>query len=260
MYARIFLAAGLFLTLRGDAATVPPQNQKVAVLELFTSEGCSSCPPADVLLQQLHGKTTQDGQLVIGISEHVTYWNSLGWKDPYSAEIFTTRQEKYSARLADGQPYTPQAVLNGRVQLLGSDAHALQEALHREAAKKSLDVTISSVDVQAQAIDLRFAVQGLVQGSEKAKPVEIVAVITDDTDRSSVLRGENSGRSLTHVSVARLMTTVATVRNDGEQNIHLALPSSLHLAHGAQHLVLLAQTPHQEEILGATSVALNVKQ
>ena len=255
MYARIFLAAGLFLTLHGDAAPVPPQNQKVAVLELFTSEGCSSCPPADVLLQRVHGQTTQDGQLVIGISEHVTYWNSLGWKDPYSAEIFTTRQEKYAARLADGQPYTPQAVLNGHIQLLGSDAHALQDALHREAAKKTVEVSISSANVQPQAIDLKFAVQGL----EKAKPVEIVAVITDDTDRSSVLRGENSGRSLTHVSVARLMTTVATVRTDGEQSVRLALPSSLHLAHGAQHLVLLAQAPHQEEILGATSVALDVK-
>ncbi|WP_187143116.1 DUF1223 domain-containing protein [Terriglobus albidus] len=259
MYARIFLAAAAFLSLRGYAATVPPQNQKVAVLELFTSEGCSSCPQADVLLQQVHGRTTQDGQLVIGISEHVTYWNSLGWKDPYSAETFTARQEKYAARLADGQPYTPQAVLNGRVQLLGSDSRALQDALHREVAKKSVEVTISSANVQPQTIDLKFAVQGLVQGSEKAKPVEIVAVITDDTDRSSVLRGENSGRSLTHVSVARLMTTVATVRNDGEQSVRLALPSSLHLAHGAQHLVLLAQVPHQEEILGATSVALDVK-
>jgi len=256
MYARIFLAAGLFLTLRGEGATVPPQSQKVAVLELFTSEGCSSCPPADVLLQQVHGRTTQDGQLVIGISEHVTYWNSLGWKDPYSAETFTARQEKYAERLANGQPYTPQAVLNGHVQLLGSDSRALQDALHREAARKSVEVTISSANVQPQAIDLKFAVQGLVQGSDK---IEIVAVITDDTDRSSVLRGENSGRSLTHVSVARLMTTVATVRNDGEQSVRLALPSSLHLAHGAQHLVLLAQAPHQEEILGATSVALDVK-
>jgi hypothetical protein len=82
----------------------------VTVVELFTSEGCSSCPPADALLREINLKQTSAGQLIVGISEHVTYWNNLGWKDPYSASVFTERQNVYASRLSPEGPYTPQMV------------------------------------------------------------------------------------------------------------------------------------------------------
>ena len=96
------------------------------LVELFTSEGCSSCPPADELLRQVQSsRSHSQGQLIIGLSEHVTYWNQLGWKDPFSAEEFTVRQNEYSNRFHTEGPYTPQMVVNGREQFVGSDRAGL---------------------------------------------------------------------------------------------------------------------------------------
>ena len=113
----------------GGAGAEKPAS--VAVVELFTSEECSSCPPADTLLREINLKQMNAGQLIVGISEHVTYWNDLGWKDPFSSPVFTERQSIYSSRLSLEGPYTPQMVLNGREQFVGSNVGALKLALRR---------------------------------------------------------------------------------------------------------------------------------
>src|ERR1700727_3645806 len=100
-----------FSAIAQDVAASKPAS--IAIVELFTSEGCSSCPPADALLRQIHLRQAPSGQLIVGISEHVTYWNNLGWKDPYSAPVFTERQNGYASRLSPEGPYTPQMVMNG---------------------------------------------------------------------------------------------------------------------------------------------------
>ena len=121
MQLRSLLA--LLFTLLGISANscfaAPGEAEKpasVVVVELFTSEGCSSCPPADALLREINLKQTSAGQLIVGISEHVTFWNDLGWKDPYSSPVFTDRQNVYASRLSPQGPYTPQMILNGRDQ------------------------------------------------------------------------------------------------------------------------------------------------
>ena len=105
------------------------------IVELFTSEGCSSCPPADAVLRQIDLKQTRAGQLIVGISEHVTYWNNLGWTDPFSSAEFTERQDVYASRMSPEGPYTPQMVVNGREQFVGGDIGALQRALGDEARR-----------------------------------------------------------------------------------------------------------------------------
>lgn len=110
------------LTAAQSSGPAADKSSPVAIVELFTSEGCSSCPPADALLRQIHLKQAPTGQLIVGISEHVTYWNGLGWKDPYSSPIFTDRQSTYASRLSPEGSYTPQMVLNGRDQFVGSDS------------------------------------------------------------------------------------------------------------------------------------------
>jgi hypothetical protein len=116
------LFALLAVPLKSHAASpdssINATPSSVAIVELFTSEGCSSCPPADSLLQQVNLKQTLAGQLIVGISEHVTYWNNLGWKDPYSSPVFTDRQSIYASRLSPEGSYTPQMVLNGRDQFV----------------------------------------------------------------------------------------------------------------------------------------------
>src|SRR5580704_5019708 len=102
-------------------AKAPLPHPSAVLIELFTSEGCSDCPPADELLRQVSGRQTEDGQLIVGISEHVTYWNNLGWRDPFSADQYTERQNAYRTRFGLESVYTPQMVVNGREQFVGSD-------------------------------------------------------------------------------------------------------------------------------------------
>lgn len=223
----------------------------VAIVELFTSEGCSSCPPADELLGKIHLKQASAGQLIVGISEHVTYWDRLGWKDPYSDETFTARQATYAERLRVPEPYTPQMVLNGRSQFVGSDTAALQKALNDDARQKHVQLHIVSATLDNRGLNVKFSMSGAA-----SRPMDIIGVITDDHEQSNVLRGENSGRKLQHVAVARAFVRVATVVGDTEQTVHLPLASSLHLvANSGHHLVLFAQEPGQGAIVGGdTSV------
>jgi hypothetical protein len=227
-----------------DAPSEP--RTSVAILELFTSEGCSSCPPADALLQRVHFKQLSAGQLIVGLSEHVTYWNSLGWKDQYSEQIFTNRQSVYASRLSPDGPYTPQMVLNGRDQFIGSDSGALEQALRTEVHRKQVDLRIASLVPQGDGEELKFGLAG-----SASKPLDIIAVLTDDVDQSNVLRGENSGRSLHHVSVARSLSRIATLNGDADQSVHLSLPRDFQPHTPGHHLVLFAQEAHQGAIVGA---------
>lgn len=231
----------------GTSAGTTPSS--VAIVELFTSEGCSSCPPADALLRQINLKQTNAGQLIVGISEHVTYWNSLRWKDPYSSLVFTDRQSVYASRHSfEGSP-KPQMVLNGRDQFVGSDGSALERALRDDARREHFALSIVSSAPTNDGIDVKFAFAG-----SPSKPLDIITVLADDTDWSNVLRGENGGRQLQHVSVARSMTRVATVRDGGEQAVHISFPEGLSAGTGAGHLLILfAQEPHQGAIVGATT-------
>jgi hypothetical protein len=204
------------------------------------------------LLRQVNLKETNSGQLIVGISEHVTYWNNLGWKDPYSSQVFTDRQSVYASRLSPEGPYTPQMVVNGRDQFVGSDSGMLQRVLAEDAHREQIDLRILSSTPSASALDVRFAVSGSF-----SKPLDIVAVLADDADRSNVLRGENNGRLLEHVSVARSLTVVATVRRGGEESVRLTLPDGFQNgATGGHHLILFAQQPHQGAIVGAATIPL----
>lgn len=239
-------------TVAQSASTAVNKSPTAAIVELFTSEGCSSCPPADALLRQIHLKQAPSGQLIIGISEHVTYWNSLGWKDPYSSPLFTERQSAYASRLSPEGSYTPQMVLNGRDQFVGSNGAALDRALRDDARRTHVDLRILTSTLSADGVDVKFSLSGQI-----SKPLDVIAVLTDDADRSNVLRGENSGRLLQHVSVARSLTKVATVEGDTEKSIHLALPEGFQVAAGSgHHIVLFAQEAHQGTITGAATASL----
>jgi hypothetical protein len=224
----------------------------IVIVELFTSEGCSSCPPADALLREINLKQTSAGQLIVGISEHVTYWNDLGWKDPFSLPVFTERQSIYSSRLSLEGPYTPQMVLNGREQFVGSDVGALKRALQDDARRDHLGMRILSSVASSAGLDVKFSLTGNMR-----RPLDIVAVLTDDANRSNVQRGENSGRVLQHVSVARLLARVATVKSDAEESVHIPFPDGFQFGSGSgHHLILFAQEQHQGSIVGAATAPL----
>ena len=183
------------LALAMVAAALPARaGDRVPVLvELFTSEGCSSCPAADdVLARLVHDQPVKDVEIV-GLSEHVDYWDSLGWKDPYSSPLFTERQQVYGSRLGRGNVYTPQAVVDGRVELVGSD-----EALLREAAAKSATQSHGTLTARRAGNALHLEAK-LPQHSG----AEVLLAWVDDPAPARVARGENAGRTLTHVRVVR---------------------------------------------------------
>ena len=215
------------------------------LLELFTSEGCSSCPPADALLRKLNGKVSSSGQLLIGLSEHVTYWNRLGWSDPFSSDQFTERQSGYAQRFHLEDVYTPQLVINGNTEVVGSNAPRIERAL---AAQQSpaLDLHITSVQVSGDHLELAYS----AAFAPPAKQAELYVAVADDLDQSNVLRGENGGRSLTHVCVARSLTRAGPLQAGAGQRISVTLPSRQGSHPGKQHVVLFVQSAGYGPILG----------
>ncbi len=249
------IAMATLLLPFSTALPAPPQagaagrsaDSPAVLVELFTSEGCSGCPPADDLLRQINGHTTASGQLIVGISEHVSYWNGLGWRDPFSSESYTDRQNDYGAHFRLDSVYTPQMVVNGREEFVGSDRSALQAALNQEARRPHIELHIASAHVVDQTLHFSYSAGSIPVGSS----LRLVAVIVDDSDRSSVLRGENSGRQLVHAAVARAMVPLGTLQETSERSISLPLPPSFLENPGVgHHLLLFAQQAGNLAVLG----------
>jgi len=173
------------------------------LLELFTSEGCSSCPSADRLLQKLDRKQPVDGADLIVLSEHVDYWNHLGWVDPYSSAEFSKRQQDY-ASLLGSEVYTPQLVIDGRRQAVGSDQPAIENAIHDSLRSPKIPVAVSAKR-EADEVEVHLDVAP-VEGRAAAS---VYLVLAADEARSHVMRGENAGRELEHVAVVQSLVKVA---------------------------------------------------
>lgn len=181
-------AVGLALVSKAAFAESRP-----TVVELFTSEGCSSCPPADELLTTLSARKD-----LLPLAFHVTYWNSLGWRDPYSFDAATSRQALYAARLGGGS-YTPQMVVDGRRGMVGSEEREVDVAIvsARGAAGPAVRVKLQRTG-RSMSIDIG---QGSGQG-------RILLIGFDPRHETHVGRGENSGRTLIESNIVRSMQTV----------------------------------------------------
>ena len=220
------------------------------LVELFTSEGCSSCPPADALLKQMDGKLSPSGQTVIALSEHVTYWNHDGWVDPFSQQIFTDRQSNYKERFQLDDVYTPQMVINGDSQVSGGNTQAILKALAAETAAPEASVKIVSVVIAGKILSVTFA----VSGDLPKKGADILAAVAENQVTSNVSHGENGGRTLTHVSVVRTLTKVATLK--GAATMTVKVPLGNGPAGAPRHLVVFAQTTGLGKVLSVATAPL----
>jgi hypothetical protein len=247
------LAAVAFSTFAGIFACMLVARAAFAgdvpvLAELFTSEGCSSCPPADALLMKLDRLQPVAGVHVIVLSEHVDYWNQLGWRDPFSAAQFSQRQAGY-AHLMGSEVYTPQLVIDGRVQLNGSDAKDIQAAITRAAARPKLPVRIVQATREGPAAVVHLSVPALPSGRS-----DVWVAVADESDQSSVTKGENSGRKLAHVAVVRSLTKVGSVSKAEGFDQTLRLPLNAASAAGSRIVVFVAQV--HSAVMGADSTPL----
>ena len=217
----IFLLT-LFLQYRSANAPTPPPASGLVVAELFTSQGCSSCPPADRLLSQLIEEA--DGAEVLALSFHVDYWNYLGWKDPFSSAAFSERQREYADRLRD-RVYTPQLILNGRSSVVGSREAQVRRSVAEQAAMPlPVGVALGAPKVSGNRLSIAYTLNGA-----SAKDRLHLAVVERHLE-VEVRRGENGGRTLHHDNVVRAFETVAAT-NSGTQT--LTLPKGIDLEHAA---------------------------
>ena len=229
-------------------ASAPPEDggKRPVLVELFTSEGCSSCPPADALLARLDSTQPIAGAQVIVLSEHVTYWNQLGWRDPFSSEAMTERQRRYGEQFGLSDVYTPQAVVDGAAELVGSDEHGLAKAIARAASAPKQQLTLA--DVQSYGGAVHFLVRGAASSNTL-----LMAALAEDSVQSSVARGENEGRTLRHVAVVRALQQMGKGVDDGRP-LALKLPQSNQT--GPMRLIVFLTSRDNGHVLAVSEQAI----
>ncbi len=226
----------------------PPKAKygPIAVVELFTSEGCSSCPSADRLLTETLTEAAKSNRNVIGLSFHVDYWDRLGWKDPFSRHAFTQRQYAYGERFGLSGVYTPQEVLNGQQEFVGSNRakqSSLLQAALSQPATAGVELTVSAPSARTRTVN--FQLDG-----ELANAVLNVALVSK-TAVTTVLGGENAGHKLAHNNVVRDFRTVTASANG---SVTLTFPDGFDPANGA--VVAYVQGQQRLEIRGASQLNL----
>lgn len=222
-FAAIVLAAPLVLRTPASANSQAAKDSARAatpvLVELFTSEGCSSCPPADKLLAQIGASQPIGGAQAIILEEHVDYWNDLGWRDPFASSSSTQRQQEYSKTL-NAEVYTPQMIVDGRTELLGSDGHAAESAIAKSVGTQKTGLELTWVGATATIGSpklLRVRAGKLIgDNGAPAQTAEVFLAITENHLHSDVRRGENAGRGLEHDGVVRKLSSLGKANATGE--------------------------------------------
>lgn len=233
----------------GAASTDAQETTAVPVLvELFTSEGCSSCPPADEQLARLVEDQPVPGARVIALGEHVDYWDDLGWKDSFSSPLFTKRQREYVRRLGLAGPYTPQLVIGGRLQTVGGDASGAGSAIAEVARSPAGSLALRPVTDPTGKPALE------IQATWSGGDARIVVAVVEDRATTRVSRGENAGRTLAHTSVVRSMLTIGRASGAFSGRVVLERAGVT----SAAHAVVFVQGPEGGRVYAANTVALPV--
>jgi hypothetical protein len=197
----ILPAALIFIAAAQGAERVP------VLLELFTSEGCSSCPPADQLLEKIDQDQPVPGADLIVLSEHVDYWNRIGWTDPYSSNDFSRRQQAYAAQFGTDEIFTPQLVVDGEKGVVGGNWPSAARAIQQSLREAKIPVTVSAAR-SGDSARVHIDIPSLP--SDGAKGL-VYLVLAANHAKSKVTGGENGGRELNHVAVVLSMRQVAKI-------------------------------------------------
>jgi hypothetical protein len=238
------------------------------VVELFTSEGCSSCPPADTLLTRLAAERRIGDAELVTLAFHVDYWDRLGWRDRFSSAAFTERQNRYAAAWNTDRIYTPQAVVDGRREFVGTDVKRALAAFTEAAARPHLTVWLARApDDRPARRTLRVAIDPPAGGSPGATTGDAVAggaltgdgllAVAEDGLSSAVTAGENAHKRLEHTGVVRSLTRIGRLGKGGTLRLDsVKVPIDAAWASGRLRAVVFVQDDQTREIRGAGQLAL----
>lgn len=225
------------------------------LVELFTSEGCSSCPPADRLLTRLLSRQPIAGVQVIGLGEHVDYWNYLGWRDRFSSAAFSRRQSDYQVRVFPSNAvYTPQLIVDGRFQAVGSDAQDVRRAIEHAARmpKAGVDVAAGAANAGHMPVTVHVDTGTLSMSG----PADVVVAVVENGLVSKVARGENGGRTLEHSAVVRRLAVVGTLdANRRTASVTTQVPVDDDWNPQHIRIVVFVQERSSRKVLGAAATA-----
>ncbi len=243
----------IFLVLATANASAQ-QTRNPVIVELFTSEGCSSCPPADAVLAQFDRQQPVPTADVIVLGEHVDYWDGLGWRDRFSSSNFTERQTQYRFAFKLDDIYTPQAVVNGSAQINGTDRDRIFSAI-LDAAAQTIPLRIATVDLHRDYVN--FTLQN--GPATHPEPVTLYAALVDPTDTTEVHGGENNSRTLHHAGVVRTLSVLTASSHLKDlaghpYTVQLRVPASI----DGMRLVVFAQTKRIGAVLASTSCVLSI--
>ncbi|WP_018619250.1 DUF1223 domain-containing protein [Spirosoma luteum] len=218
-----------------------PMAQPVVVLELFTSQGCSSCPPADKALQDITQQAARSGQAIYGLSFHVDYWNRLGWQDPFSTKQFTDRQRNYDRALKT-QTYTPQLIINGKQDEVGGQRGRIEQVI--QTIQKQPATTFIRVDgnvsQDANQVTVKYTLS-------TAGPYRVNVALVQKEARTSVKNGENGGRTLVNTNVVRQFKTI----DEADKTGSISLPLPINLPASQTAVLVYVQRTDSGQVVGA---------
>jgi hypothetical protein len=243
MNAYLLVSLVTFVSASSPAGRVP------VLLELFTSEGCSSCPPADRLLASLDEQPIPGADLIV-LSEHVDYWNQLGWKDPFSSSRFSVRQQNYTEKFHMDGVYTPQLVVYGTFSFVGSDSLASGVAIRKAIRSPKIGMVISKASLDGSRVTARIEFSAAGQAIP-VKNATLFVAIADNRAESHVARGENAGHSLTHVAVVRSLARIGLVDLNEAGAREVSIPVEPSHAPGGVRVVAFLQDLKTGRVLGA---------
>jgi hypothetical protein len=254
---RLFAVAaslfGIFISLPAFAVAQTPQTNRTPVLvELFTSEGCSSCPPADALLAKFDQTQPISGAEIIVLGEHVDYWDGQGWHDRFSSHQYTERQNEYCGRLHVESPFTPQMIVDGTDQFVGNDAAHAVRAIQHAAQTPKIQLILSQPVVNAQKVSASVSSPAITA----TKKADIYAALVDLKDTTEVRGGENGGHRLQHVGVLRSLQRVGKLKDLGAGPVSFSLNAPADGKPSEMRVVVFAQESGQGAVLGAVSVGI----
>jgi hypothetical protein len=246
-------AVALFGVFTSLPALASAQTDRTPVLvELFTSEGCSSCPPADALLAKLDQSQPINGADIIVLGEHVDYWDGQGWHDRFSSHQYTERQNEYCGRLHVDSSYTPQMIVDGTDQFVGNDAAHAVRAIQHAAQTPKIKLVISQPVVDGQKVSASVSSPAPMA----TKKADLYAALVDPKDTTEVRGGENGGHRLQHAGVVRSLQRVGKLKDLGAGPISFSLNAPTDAKPDQMRVVVFAQESGQGVVLGAVSAGV----